>query len=486
MEPSCSHTLQPEDETRVLGALLDAFHPVYTLQEIASAYCRAGSDICKASEILCELQKSSSDVVHHQNDSDVTTTESEESFCEDSANAAKQHCSYQGLKPKKLSATVGSVSTILGKTYARPASSKKETTEATKPLKLEMKELPVEEIETGSANLKEHIDRKDTEEFLFSMLGDGFKLSMEVIQEVLGRCGYDVKKSMEELLDVSAKDSVKGKRIDHECRGDLPNSELYLPGEMHKKPPCIVRKATEPAGLEKKRSDLPRELLLALFDVPDRCEEEPRKRLEIGLNRTRVVGQRVVTEPLQDVVFRPFSNIANIQFESSEHDEDDKYWMLRRDAKEHWDKMKEFYEAAIVAHASGDRLKANDLIEEGRRHNQMAREADEKAAAEILDTKNSDAQNDVPLDLHSHSARESIRLLKKHLISLANIPMFRYLKVIVNTEAEDTTKGKRKRMVTKLLERESIKWTEEDGKPGTILIPLDEIDPGKLTFANDQ
>lgn len=35
--------------------------------------------------------------------------------------------------------------------------------------------------------------------------------------------------------------------------------------------------------------------------------------------------------------------------------------------------------------------------------------------------------------------------------------------------------------VLKLLEQESIKWTEEDG---TITIQLGEIDPDELSFAN--
>ncbi|MCL7034767.1 hypothetical protein MKW94_025919 [Papaver nudicaule] len=51
------------------------------------------------------------------------------------------------------------------------------------------------------------------EEFLFEMLGNGFELDMEVIRDVLGTCGYDAKKSMERLTDLSALKMQNGKDI---------------------------------------------------------------------------------------------------------------------------------------------------------------------------------------------------------------------------------------------------------------------------------
>lgn len=183
MDPSCSSTLQTEDETRVLAALLDAFHPFYSLQEIASAYCRAGSDLKKAGDILCQLQKGNSSVVHPENDNGMNTLQLEGSFSEDNAKYSNH---TRGSKTKKLSATVGSVSTILGKAYTRSTSSKKEMVEATKPLKLEVRAPSVDELQTGTVQLEEQLDKKGAEEFLFSMLGDDFKISMDVVREVLG------------------------------------------------------------------------------------------------------------------------------------------------------------------------------------------------------------------------------------------------------------------------------------------------------------
>ncbi|XP_043697059.1 putative nuclear RNA export factor SDE5 [Telopea speciosissima] len=99
----------------------------------------------------------------------------------------------------------------------------------------------------------------------------------------------------------------------------------------------------------------------------------------------------------------------------------------------------------------------------------------------IIDCRN-ETQEEMSLDLHDFDAKEAIRLLKFHLASVSGIPVIRYLKVIVESNATDITKGARKRLVRKLLERQSIKWTEE-GNGETILIRVDEIDPKKLSFA---
>jgi hypothetical protein len=57
---------------------------------------------------------------------------------------------------------------------------------------------------------------------------------------------------------------------------------------------------------------------------------------------------------------------------------------------------------------------------------------------------------------------------------------FKYLRVQLGEKKEDF-KSKRKHIV-KLLEGESIPWTEEDGGL-VIMIRVDEIDPKKLSFA---
>lgn len=41
---------------------------------------------------------------------------------------------------------------------------------------------------------------------------------------------------------------------------------------------------------------------------------------------------------------------------------------------------------------------------------------------EIICRESNEKGDELPLDLHAHSVNESIRLLKLHLLSLANIP----------------------------------------------------------------
>ena len=100
----------------------------------------------------------------------------------------------RALNSRKLSASTGTVSGMIGKEYSRPRASTIEYTEAKKPLKLDWKEVPAsaiwsEEVQstTPPTNSKLHAD---AEEFLCKMLGEGFKLDMNVIREVLGKSSY--------------------------------------------------------------------------------------------------------------------------------------------------------------------------------------------------------------------------------------------------------------------------------------------------------
>ncbi|CAM8984646.1 unnamed protein product [Rhodiola kirilowii] len=67
--------------------------------------------------------------------------------------------------------------------------------------------------------------------------------------------------------------------------------------------------------------------------------------------------------------------------------------------------------------------------------------------------------------------KEAIRLLKCHLPMLS---AFNYLKLIVNTNDKDITKGLRKRKIIKLLKEQSIQWIQ-GSEAGTILISVGEL-----------
>lgn len=106
-----------------------------------------------------------------------------------------KNSAYQGktscrTKPKKLSASSGSVSSVLGKKYVNEVSSLWNRTNVTqKPPKLEIKEpMPCGFDESSvlkSVQTNDFLEDNDVEDFLFSMLGDGFKLSRDVIRNVL-------------------------------------------------------------------------------------------------------------------------------------------------------------------------------------------------------------------------------------------------------------------------------------------------------------
>ncbi|XP_038979676.1 putative nuclear RNA export factor SDE5 isoform X2 [Phoenix dactylifera] len=491
MDPSSSRASKHDAESIALETLLEAFGSACSLEEIASAYCEAKGDMSKAGDILLQLQaKNSNDVFHAQN-GEMNISQSVELLHKDNVeSSAFTRKNSKGAKPRKFSASMGTVSSFLGKSYARPASAFLESSAKSKPLKIEVKgsaedEHDMERVESHFVPKKELSTDTDIEEFLFSMLGDGFKLNMDMIREVLGQCGYNIKKSMEELLALSAKNLDKNNSVDNnvvrESTGGCSKWETSLSEENYLKS-STQSNIIESSCLDKKRSSLSREVLQSLFNAPERLEEPKPKRLEWGSNRTRVVGQKPVTKPLEDLSLSTKIEDPKVKLDNKDDEEDD-YQFLRRATKQHWDAMKQYYEAAVDAFTKGDRKKANYLLEEGKHYNQKAREADEKSAVEILDTRKSGIQGKVIiLDLHDHHPKEALDLLKLHLRSLANIPSFRHLKVIVGTNAADITKGKRKRMVVKLLEKESIKWTEEEGKPGTYLIQLDLIDPNKLSF----
>ncbi|MQL88625.1 hypothetical protein Taro_021179 [Colocasia esculenta] len=202
----------------------------------------------------------------------------------------------------------------------------------------------------------------------------------------------------------------------------MPQDRLPILGSQHsevKDLSSAQRKSSDSYSMNKSGSDFRQEVLESLFCAPKRFEETPKRaQLQLGLNRTRVVGQKVVSAPLDDVNPRPPTDITK----EVDDNEDDSYPILRRAAKQSWDLMKRYYEAAVDAFNKGDRAKADYLIEQGKHYNKMAREADENSARKVLDSRNVESENDFVLDLHTHDAKNGVKLLKCHLRSLAGIP----------------------------------------------------------------
>ncbi|XP_039139126.1 putative nuclear RNA export factor SDE5 isoform X1 [Dioscorea cayenensis subsp. rotundata] len=493
MDQFSSSGFENDDETRALISLLSAFGSVCSLDEIADAYCKGERDVNRTGEILCQLQTSKSNGDVQGSNKGLDHPEPTQSLHGHTVVETTLPDKNSKGKSSKACASLGTVSSVMGRTYCKTTPSLNETSRTSKPLIVEMKgsieeDHEIDLITSRIADLKASIHDKDVEEFLFSMLGDGFQLRKDVIREVLGQCGYNVKDSMEELLALSNKSMDKQRHLNCDTAQNVTGENLEIKAcgssQSHLSS-SSGRNSTEQSNLDEEKSSLSREILESLFHAPPRSDQEPRKRLEWGLNRTRVAGQQIVSKPLEAVPQPPLISIRHIRpdFENT-LDENDQYSLLRKAAKQHWSTMKEYYVAAVDAFNDGDRAKANYLLEQGKYYNQLAREADEKSQQEILNMKSSE-QCDFPLDLHEHNPKEAVKLLKVHIRSLASMPSFRYLKVVLETDAMDAKNGRRRRSVTRFLEKDLINWTEEDGNPGTILIKLDEINLDKLSQKND-
>ncbi|KAH0986689.1 hypothetical protein GBA52_013866 [Prunus armeniaca] len=473
MQAFSSPAASDDDQKRDLEYLLEVFSSMCSLKDIASAYCQARQNVEMAAEILCASHVSPSDgasssKVKFEGPS-ATSSEgmSSDKVLQNPLNGAGD---TRASNSKKNSVSVGTVSGMIGKEYIRPRSSTNESTEVKKPLKLELKEVPAfeiwsEEVESTmrAENSKMHAD---IEEFLFKMLGEGFKLDMDVIREVLGKSSY---LSMENLLFMSA--SILEKSDDIIGLSSLKSTEKSPDQHSaHSKSPI-----EEKDGLV-----LQKEVLEALFHVPERSEEAPKRSHPVREVKRYKAFRKFAVEPFRDTLVEcKTATLAPEEVTSAEDgDGDNSYQVLRRSVKEHWITMKEYYKAAFDAFCEGDRVRTDKLLEEGHFYSRKAQEADEKYAQKLLEAQS--REDVVSLDLHHHEPKESVRLLRLQLTYFSGIPDFKYLKVIVGTN--DTTGAARRRLIIKQLEKESIKWTEEENAR-TIWIRLDVIDPKLLSFS---
>lgn len=190
MEASGSNVPTYDDEEKVLKGLLEAFGSAFSLEDIASAYCKAGKNADLAAEVLYDMQGSTSTDSTCESNGEVKGEESSKLSC---GNFSEKSCQANGnsraSKPKNRPVSGGTVSSIIGKDYSRSTPLANGPPRMSKSFKSESKVMPISELseaEHQSGSPQDDQLHQDMEDFLFRMLGDGFKLDRDMIRNVLG------------------------------------------------------------------------------------------------------------------------------------------------------------------------------------------------------------------------------------------------------------------------------------------------------------
>ncbi|KAA3458577.1 SMR domain-containing protein isoform X3 [Gossypium australe] len=507
-----------EEQKRLLGSLMEAFGSI-SLEEATSAYNQADGDLDKAAEILSNLidngnnsedpDPSTSSISSGSSSSGSSGFGFSETSCVQNLNSGRGR-SRGGKHQKRVVASTGTVSTVLGKDYVRSSPWRDPA---------------------AVAPAKSVLATEEAEQFLCSMLGEECELSMAVVRDVLCQCGYNVEKALDALLDLSASSYEKSKSFNDnlnsrqdtgfviecaenrgsglrirqsdksslgcqikltdrtsDCISKLLESELqdsiWSAGYGHRcSTPLEFRnyskvlassEAMQPPCPRSNVSNLPQEVLDSLFKIPKSSEHEPSTMSWRNVvKKMQLLGPPIDfcpstdAEPHQDIygiLLLIFSGFAC-------YSKGDEYHKFRESAKEHWDSMRSYYQKAATAYSKGQLEYAAYLSDQGKIQTKLAREADERASQNIFKARNKAFENVITIDLHGQHVKQAMRLLKLHLLFGIHVPSVQTLRVITGCGTHGMGKSKLKQSVTKLLEKEGIQWREENR--GTVLIKLD-------------
>ncbi|KAL6570604.1 hypothetical protein OROGR_000154 [Orobanche gracilis] len=477
-----------DEDQKNLKQLLETFGSVISLEDMASTYCETGRNLELTAEKLCVMQSSNA-VLSFPNENTAS------SFSGCTSNCSLENDNFPKSKPKKCSASMGTVSGVIGKDYVNPRTQSDGLNQKSKPVIINSDDCPASEIwdekkESASTSRSESLD-SDFQEFLCKMLGDGFQLESRVIQDVIGQCGYDMPMSIDKLIDLSAatlekSDDVIGVAAKNAAKSGLDWESISHIAEspaisLSERSSSDVNRGDELMlpQTETKKKDIQREVLEALFSAPTRSEEKESTR-PIRPIRRSVHGQ-VVTKPPKETLIEDFTYITRQPVnERSGEATQPSYEELRRAVAEYWAIMKEYYKASLDAHIRKDYENAQKLLDEGNFYNRKAREADELSTQKLIE--DSDEEEEFSVNMHYLEPKDALQHMRLHLTSLSGLPSIRYLKAVVGTDGGDKKDGRRKRLITKLLEKEGIPWTEE-GNGWIICVRVDEVDRTKLSFS---
>ncbi|CAI0395557.1 unnamed protein product [Linum tenue] len=443
-----------DEEEKALAALLEAFGSLFSLEQIASVYCKAGRNPDLAGQILYDWHGSSS-----PSSSSASLKEEVEENASVSSNPSASAVSclpdekIRAPKQKARPVSGGTVSCFLGKDYIKSKPGSTASVMSTKPLKLDANDWLVSD--DGETKDKQGLSVNDKmlegmEDFLFKMLGNGFRLEREMIHDVLDKCGYNMQKCMERLFDLSEMTSDKEDKCFGKSVEKLPNAISTAEGTSESV--NKTRNRSQRGSAMQDKNDLQKEVFSALFTAPDRDEEPPRR--IVRPRRVAVASREPVVAPLPEVMIskpiKALTGVDNVAPRDEAEEEEDEYQRLRRAVKEYRITMKEYYRSAIQAFINEDHERADRLMEQGHFFRSKAQLADDESSNKLFDTKYAQTQDQMVLDLHEHDTKEAIRVLKCHLSSLAGIPSINYLKIIMETDdEEDKTKGSRRKYVSR-------------------------------------
>ncbi|RAL43318.1 hypothetical protein DM860_012459 [Cuscuta australis] len=450
----------PSDGEIVWRRLLEPFAYV-SIEEAELAYKEANGDLNRAAEILQNLEESAED----QSTSSSIASWYASSSSSSSDMSGEDHCAqYEAMqksKAKRVVASAGTVSTVLGKDYV--SSLPKKSSSGKNPFNCES------------------YSKEDSEQFLCSMLGEECQLSLAVVRDVLCQCGYDFNKALNILLELSSSSAeiadnreepiLCPESNDEFTGGTFDSSYSSACGLQEKmsyaENPCRSQisflhdneHSSPPRG--NSASQLSKEVLESLFNMPSPkiVEHEPGA-LKWKDVVTKMTSLRLNSEP------SPASSVAGLNNTAKGED----YQVFREVSTHHWQSMKSYYQKAASAFTSGQRQYAAYLAEQGRAQNRKALEAEEKASQNIFEARNKSIENVITIDMHGQHVKQAMRLLKLHLLFGAFGRSVRQFRVITGSGGQGLGKSKLKLAVTNLLEREGIEWREENS--GTLLIKL--------------
>ncbi|EEF36761.1 ATP binding protein, putative [Ricinus communis] len=453
---------QQQQQSETVLALMEAFDSI-SFREASTACDEANGDIKIAADILSTNadDPSTSSV---SSGSSGSTSSSIRSSSEESNLVNKR----KGLnKQKRVVAVTGTVSTVIGKEYVRRDSSAK-----------------AKDFGCGV------VSKEDAEHFLCSMLSDDCDLSLAVVRDVLCQCGYDLEKAVDVLLALSASSFEQSRNdgyfnhmvnykddtaflVGHneivtdqasDCTSTSAESEVHesIWGYDCRNYSQVIMSSESPSTIARSNvSDLPQKVLEGLFNISRSSEHEP-----------GTMNWRNVARKLQSLV--PAIDMCPLSDAAPQHGSFAKgaeYHLYRHSANQHWDSRTSYYQKAAAAYSKGNRQYASYLSDQGSVQTKLAREADERASKDIFEARNKDFENVITIDLHGQHVKQAMRLLKLHLLFGTYVRSVQTLRVITGCGNHGLGKSKLKQSIIILLEKEGIRWSEENR--GTLLIKLD-------------